>query len=201
MEHKPNVKSINRVYTTGQISKICKVAPRTVSKWFDSGKLEGYIIPESKSRRIPHRCLVQFLSSNRMLHLLNEYMAPDRICMLGCSEILTHWVGRHYPEYEIHYIDNLFIAGTEMYMPPLVTIIDCNSISMSDTVCVTEFLNKHHSQSIVLTKEDTSPEYANVPTATCCIPHPVNLDRLGKVLSTQLGDLLPTEDEPIEDLA
>ncbi|MFM7043497.1 MAG: response regulator, partial [Planctomycetaceae bacterium] len=26
-----------KVFTTGQVAKICKVAPRTVSKWFDSG--------------------------------------------------------------------------------------------------------------------------------------------------------------------
>ncbi|MCY2996511.1 MAG: response regulator, partial [Planctomycetota bacterium] len=25
-----------KVFTTGQVAKICKVAPRTVSKWFDS---------------------------------------------------------------------------------------------------------------------------------------------------------------------
>ena len=28
-----------KVFTTGQVAKICKVAPRTVSKWFDSGRL------------------------------------------------------------------------------------------------------------------------------------------------------------------
>ena len=34
-----------KVFTTGQVAKICKVAPRTVSKWFDSGRLKGYRIP------------------------------------------------------------------------------------------------------------------------------------------------------------
>jgi len=36
-----------KVFTTGQVAKICKVAPRTVSKWFDSGRLKGYRIPGS----------------------------------------------------------------------------------------------------------------------------------------------------------
>lgn len=191
MERKDHAKTINNIYTTGQISKICRVAPRTVSKWFDSGRLEGYVIPESKSRRIPHRCLVQFLSTNKMLHLLNEYIAPRRICMIGCNEVLTTWVGRHYSDHETQAIDNIFIAGTEMYIPPLVTIIDCNSVSIPDTVCITQFLNKHHSQSIVLTKEDTAPEYSNIPSAGYCIPHPINLDRLDKILSTQLVGILP----------
>ena len=45
---------MKKVFTTGQVAKICKVAPRTVSKWFDSGRLPGaYRIPGSQDRRIP----------------------------------------------------------------------------------------------------------------------------------------------------
>ena len=44
---------MKKVFTTGQVAKICKVAPRTVSKWFDSGRLRGYRIPGSQDRRIP----------------------------------------------------------------------------------------------------------------------------------------------------
>ncbi len=53
-----------KVFTTGQISKFCGVAPRTVSKWFDSGALKGYRIPNSQDRRIPRPCLIQFLKAN-----------------------------------------------------------------------------------------------------------------------------------------
>lgn len=49
------------VLTTGEVAKICNVAPRTVSKWFDSGQLKGYRIPGSKDRRIPLNNLVQFM--------------------------------------------------------------------------------------------------------------------------------------------
>lgn len=48
------------VYTTGQVAKLCRVAPRTVSKWFDAGKLRGYRIPGSQYRRVPHADLVRF---------------------------------------------------------------------------------------------------------------------------------------------
>ena len=41
---------MKKVFTTGQVAKICKVAPRTVSKWFDSGRLKGYRIPGSQDR-------------------------------------------------------------------------------------------------------------------------------------------------------
>jgi len=54
------------VLTTGQVAKICSVAPRTVSKWFDSGRLRGYRIPGSKDRRIPVHQLVRFMRAHGM---------------------------------------------------------------------------------------------------------------------------------------
>lgn len=54
------------VLTTGQVAKICSVAPRTVSKWFDQGHLLGYRIPGSKDRRIPLESLVKFMRANNM---------------------------------------------------------------------------------------------------------------------------------------
>lgn len=49
------------ILTTGEVAKICNVAPRTVSKWFDSGQLRGYRIPGSKDRRIPLNSLIRFM--------------------------------------------------------------------------------------------------------------------------------------------
>ena len=52
------------VLTTGEVAKICNVASRTVSKWFDSGQLRGYRIPGSKDRRIPVSSLIKFMKSH-----------------------------------------------------------------------------------------------------------------------------------------
>lgn len=54
------------VLTTGEVARICKVAPRTVTKWFDSGQLHGYRIPGSKDRRIPVTQLIRFMRQNNM---------------------------------------------------------------------------------------------------------------------------------------
>lgn len=54
------------VLTTGDVAKICNVAPRTVSKWFDNGQLKGYRIPGSKDRRIPLDELLKFMKENNM---------------------------------------------------------------------------------------------------------------------------------------
>ncbi|MHC5199676.1 MAG: helix-turn-helix domain-containing protein [Planctomycetota bacterium] len=52
------------VLTTGQVAQLCNVAPRTVTKWFDSGQLGGYRIPGSKDRRIPMNELIRFMKAH-----------------------------------------------------------------------------------------------------------------------------------------
>ncbi len=54
------------ILTTGDVAKICHVAPRTVSKWFDNGQLRGYRIPGSKDRRIPMNELIRFMKVHNM---------------------------------------------------------------------------------------------------------------------------------------
>lgn len=84
------------VLTTGEVAAICQAAPRTVSKWFDSGKLKGYRIPGSKDRRIPVANLVAFMRS----HGYDERMIPDddhgpaRILFVGFSAVLAASVGK-----------------------------------------------------------------------------------------------------------
>lgn len=55
-----------KVFTTGQVAKICKVGRKAVTKWFDSGRLKGYRIPGSPDRRIPRDYLIKFLKEHGM---------------------------------------------------------------------------------------------------------------------------------------
>ncbi len=68
-----------KVLTTGDVAKICNVAPRTVSKWFDSGQLKGYRIPGSKDRRIP---------VDELLHFMRLHHIPTDCLVSGLSRIL-----------------------------------------------------------------------------------------------------------------
>lgn len=54
------------ILTTGEVARICNVAPRTVTKWFDSGQLHGYRIPGSRDRRIPVGELIRFMKAHNM---------------------------------------------------------------------------------------------------------------------------------------
>jgi two-component system, OmpR family, response regulator RpaA len=50
------------LFTTGMIAKLCGVAPRTVSKWIDSGRLKGRRLPGSMDRRVGRAELDAFLA-------------------------------------------------------------------------------------------------------------------------------------------
>ena len=71
------------IFTTGQVAKICKVAPRTVSKWFDSGRLRGYRIPGSQDRRIPREHLIRFLKEHGMPLGELEDEAVGKLLLVG----------------------------------------------------------------------------------------------------------------------
>jgi excisionase family DNA binding protein len=61
----------DKVFTSGEVAKICGVSPDTVSRWFDLGQLEGYRLGPGGDRRIPFESLRQFM--------LNHGIPLDRL--------------------------------------------------------------------------------------------------------------------------
>ena len=86
-----------KVFTTGQVAKICKVAPRTVSKWFDSGRLKGYRIPGSQDRRIPREYLIRFLKEHGMPLGDLEDEAMAKVLVVGQDQVLIENLKRNLP--------------------------------------------------------------------------------------------------------
>jgi excisionase family DNA binding protein len=87
-----------KVLTTGQVAKICKVAPRTVSKWFDSGRLKGYRIPGSQDRRIPREYLIKFLKEHGMPLGELEDEAMAKVLVVGQDQVLLENLKQILPE-------------------------------------------------------------------------------------------------------
>lgn len=77
------VSVMQTVFTTGQVAKICRAAPRTVTTWFDSGRLKGYRIPGSQDRRIPRDSLIAFLKEHGMP--VPEELQKDAVKILCVS--------------------------------------------------------------------------------------------------------------------
>jgi excisionase family DNA binding protein len=100
------------VLTTGEVARICNVAPRTVSKWFDSGQLRGYRIPGSKDRRIPLAHLIRFMRAHGMpLNGLDS--GRVRIVMVDADEPFARAVQQALggSGYEVSTATTVFEAG------------------------------------------------------------------------------------------
>lgn len=115
------------VLTTGQVAQICHVAPRTVTKWFDSGQLKGYRIPGSRDRRIPISELIRFMKVHsmptadleagklRILIIDSEWQIAEE-----CAEVL-----KVKKNYEVQTAQNSFDAGLmAQKLTPHVIIIN-----------------------------------------------------------------------------
>ena len=118
---------VKDVFTTGQVARICKVAPRTVSKWFDAGQLRGYRIPGSKDRRIPREHLVSFM---RMHGIPLNGMEPNNTCLLvldpdpEVTQLLRETLGAN-GRFDIRYAKTAFEAGVAVESgKPAVLIVD-----------------------------------------------------------------------------
>ena len=77
MGSKRTLKTQNAL-TTGQTARICHVAPRTVCRWFDSGKLKGYRIFGIGQRKILTNEFIRFMKTNNM--------PEEMLCNLVVSE-------------------------------------------------------------------------------------------------------------------
>lgn len=112
------------VYTTGQVAAFCRVAPRTVSKWFDSGKLKGYRVPGSRDRRIPHKYLVEFLKQHGMpLGDLDEKFA-SKVLFLGQDQVVFDNLVRELSNFRCRQVGDGFGAGiqAESFRPDCIVV-------------------------------------------------------------------------------
>jgi len=105
-----------KVFTTGQVAKLCKVAPRTVSKWFDSGRLKGYRIPGSQDRRIPREYLIKFMKEYGIPTNGLEKEGWAKVLIVSQEQILIEKMSRELPEeknFSLAIAASGFDAGTQ----------------------------------------------------------------------------------------
>jgi excisionase family DNA binding protein len=122
------------VLTTGEVARICNVAPRTVSKWFDSGQLRGYRIPGGKDRRIPLNQLLRFMEAHG-IPLNGLDTGRQRIVVVDPDEefarALADSLAGH-PQYEASTAASAFEAGIVVQeCKPHVLLIDVSLPGMS----------------------------------------------------------------------
>ncbi len=115
------------VLTTGEVARICNVAPRTVSKWFDSGQLHGYRIPGSKDRRIPLPSLLRFMKHHH-IPMDGVVSGRTRVLIVDNEPEVTDLLHRSLSEqsnYEVRVVNTGFAAGLECQrFKPHVMLLD-----------------------------------------------------------------------------
>jgi excisionase family DNA binding protein len=130
------------VLTTGEVAKICNVAPRTVSKWFDSGQIKGYRIPGSKDRRIPVSSLIQFMKDHG-IPMDGVHSGKPRVLVVDDEREIVETLQRVLVEqagYEVRSSVNGFEAGFECErFRPHVILLDLH-IGDSDATSVARFV-------------------------------------------------------------
>eukprot|EP00752_Nemacystus_decipiens_P014091 g12527.t1 len=111
----PHMARQKDILTTGEVAKICNVAPRTVSKWFDSGQLKGYRIPGSKDRRIPMANLIRFMKQHN-IPLDGLQSGKTRVLIVDAAsevvDVLTKVLSEQ-AGYEVCVANSGFAAGVE----------------------------------------------------------------------------------------
>ena len=142
------------VLTTGEVAKICNVASRTVSKWFDSGQLRGYRIPGSKDRRIPLSNLRKFMK-NHGIPMDGLMSGNTRVLIVDNDEEVLSTLRTILSEqtsYEVRTATTAFAAGLECErFRPHVLLLDLhlsdgdgkhiiNMIQTSDDVQATKVI-------------------------------------------------------------
>jgi len=114
------------VLTTGQVARICQVAPRTVSKWFDTGQLRGYRIPGSRDRRIPLQQLIRFMRAHGIpLNGLDS--GVTRVLIVDDEADLTELIRKSLTDtgrYDVRIAESAFAAGavTEEFRPHVLLV-------------------------------------------------------------------------------
>lgn len=131
------------VLTTGEVAKICNVASRTVSKWFDSGQLDGYRIPGSKDRRIPVASLLTFMKAHN-IPMDGLMSGTPRILVVDGDAAVGETLKRvltDEAEFDVHTTNSLFQAGVECerFRPHVVLFdVDMAGDAASDMVDVVQ---------------------------------------------------------------
>ena len=157
---------MKKVFTTGQVAQMCQVAPRTVSKWFESGRLRGYRIPGSQDRRIPRESLIRFLKENNMPMGALEEEGWHKILIIGAEQLFIDRLRELLPEdddYKYEVAHSGFEAGTQAQSFHPDSIIVDLAMGRSEAVQIAQNLrrNEHFATTLILalaSEDEANPE-------------------------------------------
>jgi excisionase family DNA binding protein len=183
-----------KVFTTGQVAKICKVAPRTVSKWFDSGRLKGYRIPGSQDRRIPREYLIKFLKEHGMPLGDLEDETVAKVLLVGQDQLLIENLKRELPaekSFKVAVAASGFEAGiqSESFHPDCIVVDFSIGRVEALQICQNIRRNPEYAETIViaLLPDDGSASSIDRSSINETFKKPFDVALLAERLRTLIG--------------
>jgi PleD family two-component response regulator len=180
------------VYTTGQVARMCTVAPRTVMKWFDSGFLRGFRTPDRNERRIPRDCLIAFLREYHMP--IGELL--HTILIVGAEKSLTDCLRALIPEHDTlryAHAKSGFEAGHLIKdLRPTIIIIDLG-FSRQEALEIVTRLRRHptHEQTVIIglgSEDEATMESMTTYGFTRVLKKPFDVAILAKLIEETIQE-------------
>lgn len=168
---RPRVRGLREVLTTGQVAKIIQVAPRTVSKWFDSGKLKGYRIPGSNDRRITRKELERFIKEHG-IDVCGRFAPSADVCVVTPDRATASALRGEFPN--ALFFDNPLEMAMDYQGTPCSVLIDSAVAAVSEACSL---LRSKGWWVCVLVRDDRSPSDFVVADAALqwpCAPEDVS---------------------------
>jgi excisionase family DNA binding protein len=145
-----NTMDTRKVFTTGQVAKICKVSGRTVANWCDNNKIKWYRIPGSRERRIVREHLLPFLKE-RGISL--EETNSLKVLLVSDDETFTSQFAQSLKaqdSFDVATKTSMFEAGIEYEKSNPTFIIVDFSLGLSEAVTLCKLVRKNDNPSKIL---------------------------------------------------
>ena len=172
------------VLTTGEVARICHVAPRTVSKWFDAGRLRGYRIPGSRDRRIPLEQLIAFMRAHSIpLDGLEGGACRVLIMDRDVPESLTTALSE-IDRYEVLTAENGFDAGVaaQRFRPHMIVLDTDGGLDEAAAICrnIKDHAELQNTRVLAAASGLDQPKRQGLAAAGFddCLPKPYSLTQL-----------------------
>jgi len=176
-------------FTTGQIAKLVGVAMRTVTKWIDSGALEGYRLPMSTDRRVRRAELVRFLRMHDALRPYAAELGVSIVLAVGLDDTTRTQLAELLANRSVELVaaSTWFHAGElSAKLTPSSVVVDC-SMGRGEVATMAASIHSEGSayqgtQLIVLLNEDGTGDASDYPASVKTFRKPVDAAQLAYYL-------------------
>lgn len=169
-----------KALTTGQIAKICKVAPRTVSLWFDSGRLKGYRLPCGRDRRVLLSDFVAFAKENNLPISINTRW------FLGIGLSVMQWgmLKSQLPMVNMVLAESAFDAGYNVKNNRPTGVVIDTIIGSADAHACAARLRSHFPDLpiIFVVGEDVDPATVDQSNISQIMQHPFKIEEMAQAI-------------------